>query len=163
MFTRRSFILALGAGLSGCAPSRFKTYDGPDVTGIYVSKSQRRIYLMNSDAVLADFAMKLGFAPEGHKQFEGDGRTPEGLYVIDRLNPNSAFHLSLGISYPNAQDRAHAWAQGKSPGGDIFIHGTPDDVDDTTDWTAGCMAVQNHEIENIFAMVKTGTPILIVA
>ncbi|OUD09675.1 hypothetical protein BVC71_07520 [Marivivens niveibacter] len=163
MFTRRSFILALGAGLAGCTTPRFKTYDGPDVTGIYVSKSQRRLYLMNNDSVLADYAMKLGFAPEGHKQFEGDGRTPEGLYVIDRQNPNSAFHLSLGISYPNAQDRAFARSQGRSPGGDIFIHGTPSHVDANTDWTAGCIAVHNHEIEDIFAMVKTGTPILIVA
>jgi hypothetical protein len=103
-----------------------------------------------------------GFAPEGHKQFEGDGKTPEGEYIIDRRNPNSRFHLSIGISYPNAADRAFARSQGKSPGGDIFIHGRgkyPGSNRD--DWTWGCIAVTDREMEDIYAMVRNGTPITI--
>lgn len=88
-----------------------------------VYKGQRMIVLDGPEGVLRTIPMGLGFAPEGHKQFEGDGRTPEGSYVIDRRNPESLFHLSIGISYPNEADIAYAKAQGRSPGGDIFIHG----------------------------------------
>jgi murein L,D-transpeptidase YafK len=153
------FILALG--LSACAPSKFRTYDGPEVTRVVVHKAERRMLLMHHDRVLRSYRIHLGFAPEGHKQFEGDGRTPEGRYYIDRRNPNSAFHLSLGISYPNDEDRERASLMGKSPGGDIFIHGGPRRGIDRMgrDWTAGCIAVTNREIEEIYAMVRTGTPI----
>ncbi|TDA88068.1 hypothetical protein E0702_16775, partial [Halomonas marinisediminis] len=87
--------------------------------------------------------MALGFAPHGHKQVEGDGKTPEGRYRIDRRNPNSSFHLSLGISYPNTADVARARAMGQSPGGNIFIHGQPNLLGPQTEenWTAGCIAV----------------------
>ena len=108
----------------------------------------------------------LGFAPEGHKQFEGDGRTPEGTYIVDKRNPESTYHLSVGISYPNEADIAFAEAQGLSPGGDIFIHGGPRpgiDPTDVRDWTAGCIAVTDRQIEEIYAMVKDGTPIDIYA
>jgi murein L,D-transpeptidase YafK len=117
--------------------------------------------------VLESYDIDLGFSPEGHKQFEGDGRTPEGLYFIDRRNPNSAYHLSIGISYPNAADRAFAAAQGKSPGGDIFIHGGPQTPRDkararqTRDWTWGCVALTDREMEEIYAMVRDGTPVWI--
>tara|TARA_R110002020_G_scaffold475452_2_gene710180 strand:- start:11382 stop:11786 length:405 start_codon:yes stop_codon:yes gene_type:complete len=132
------------------------------VTGIVVNKGERRMYLLNDTRVLDDYRIKLGFAPEGHKQFEGDGKTPEGLYRIDRRNPNSRFHLSLGISYPNAQDRMVAAAMGKSPGGDIFIHGQRHPMrKDTEDWTWGCIAVSNDEIEKIYSMIEDGVPIAI--
>tara|TARA_R110000850_G_scaffold140550_2_gene262015 strand:+ start:1120 stop:1524 length:405 start_codon:yes stop_codon:yes gene_type:complete len=132
------------------------------VTGIVVNKGERRMYLLNDTRVLEDYRIKLGFAPEGHKQFEGDGKTPEGLYRIDRRNPNSRFHLSLGISYPNAQDRMVAAAMGKSPGGDIFIHGQRHPMrKDTEDWTWGCIAVSNDEIEKIYSMIEDGVPIAI--
>jgi murein L,D-transpeptidase YafK len=94
---------------------------------------------------------------------EGDGRTPEGAYMIDRRNPNSSYHLSVGISYPNAEDLARAKAMGVPPGGNIFIHGTPLEKNRTMDWTAGCIAVTNEEMEDIYAMVREGTPILIQA
>ena len=111
---------------------------------------------------MTGYNIHLGFAPEGHKQFEGDGKTPEGLYRIDRRNPNSDFHLSLGISYPNVKDFAAAKAQGKSPGGDIFIHGQKSRFrKDKPDWTWGCIAVTNDEIEEIYAMVKNDTLIKI--
>jgi murein L,D-transpeptidase YafK len=104
----------------------------------------------------------LGFAPDGHKVVEGDGKTPEGLYRIDRRNPNSRFHLSLGISYPNAEDIRVAKSLGKSPGGEIFIHGQKHPLrKDEGDWTWGCIAVTNKEMEKLYAMVKDGTPIAI--
>lgn len=145
--------------LSGCA-SKFKTYDGPEVTRVLVFKEQRRMFLMHEDEVLTAHKIDLGFAPAGDKTVEGDGRTPEGSYLIDRRNPNSKFHLSLGISYPNARDVAEAEALGQSPGGDIFIHGRPLPFRGSgPDWTAGCIAVTDGEMEDIYAMVKDGTPI----
>ena len=120
------------------------------------------MWLMHEERVLRKYAIDLGFAPEGHKQFEGDGKTPEGTYRIDRRNPNSDFHLSLGISYPNRKDRAFALAEGKSPGGDIFIHGQPNKRKGTgPDWTAGCISVTNKQIEEIYAMVKNGAYVTI--
>lgn len=168
LISRRSAVLGgLGLAVSGCATatSRFKTYDGPDVTRLQMFKGDRSLFLYSGTRLLMSYKFDLGFAPEGHKQFEGDGKTPEGAYTIDRRNPNSLFHLSIGISYPNAADIAYAAARGRSPGGDIFIHGGPragiDPV--TPDWTAGCISVTNREIEDIYAMVRDGTPIDIFA
>lgn len=121
------------------------------------------MFLMNQNDILETYDFELGFAPTGHKEIEGDGRTPEGEYFIDRKNPNSSFHLSIGISYPNEQDRAKAHAQGLSPGGDIFIHGTPKLFRRDDDWTWGCLAVKNREMEDIYAMVNVGTPIYLYA
>ena len=164
--TRRTILLgALATILSGCA-NKFRTYRGPEVTRVRVYKGQRMIVLDGPEGVLRTIPMGLGFAPEGHKQFEGDDRTPEGAYVVDKRNPESTYHLSVGISYPNEADIAFAEAQGLSPGGDIFIHGGPRPGIDPTnvrDWTAGCIAVTDREIEDIYAMVKDGTPIHIFA
>lgn len=153
--------LALAFGLSACGGSKFKTYRGPEVTQIVVDKSDRRMWLIHKTEVLKAYDVDLGRAPAGHKQFEGDGKTPEGAYFIDRRNPNSAFHLSLGISYPNEADRAFAEAAGKSPGGDIFIHGFSRFKGRRGDWTEGCIAVTNRQMEDIYAMVRDGTPIFI--
>ena len=109
----------------------------------------------------SDHRIDLGSNPVGAKRREGDGRTPEGLYVVDRRNPRSQYYLSVGINYPNAQDLALAQAMGVPPGGDIFFHGTPPEERRGTDWTAGCMAVSNREIEEIYAMVRDGTPVRI--
>lgn len=154
-------ILSL-AVVAGCG-SKFKTYNGPEVTRVLVYKEARKMYLLHHDEVLKTHKVELGFSAEGHKQFEGDGKTPEGEYRIDRRNPNSAFHLSIGISYPNAQDIARARAAGKKPGGDIFIHGRPNLKKRGLgpDWTAGCIAVKDREMEDIYAMVRDGTPISI--
>lgn len=161
MITRRSLLLAgVALPLGACAPrSKFRHYRGPAVTSIRVYKAARRMDLMHGDRVLRSFAIELGGNPVGHKIQAGDGRTPEGSYVIDRRNPNSAYHLSIGISYPNAEDRARAAALGVDPGGDIFIHGTPRERRRDPDWTAGCIAVSNREMEEIYAMVQDGTPI----
>ncbi|SMX32461.1 L,D-transpeptidase family protein [Maliponia aquimaris] len=154
-------MMTLGFGLAGCA-NKFPTYNGPEVTQVVVNKGARRMYLLHHDKVLEDYDIGLGFAPEGHKAFEGDGKTPEGTYLIDRRNPNSKFYLSIGVSYPNPDDRAFASSQGKSPGGDIFIHGKPREYRDAPrDWTAGCIAVTNREMRQIYSMVKDGTPITI--
>lgn len=161
---RRSLILGGTAlvALAGCSSSKFKRYSGPEVTYVVVEKEDRRMYLLHHDKVLEEYRIKLGFAPIGHKTFEGDGRTPEGRYTIDRRNPNSRFHLSLGISYPNDDDRAAARALGKPPGGDIFIHGQEHPKKkDKGDWTWGCISVTNKQMEDVYAMVRDGTPIQI--
>lgn len=160
---RRSFGIGAVAMLAvaGCS-SKFKTYNGPQVTSVVVNKSERQMYLLHNEQVLKQYQFDLGFAPTGDKKIEGDGKTPEGTYIIDRRNPNSSFHLSIGISYPNSQDRTEARTLGESPGGEIFIHGQPNlKRAKGPDWTAGCIAVKNHEIEQIYAMVDNGTLITI--
>ena len=106
--------------------------------------------------------IQLGDAPVGHKQFQGDERTPEGRYTIDYGNPHSAYHLSLHISYPDAAAKAFAASNGRSPGGDIFIHGQPNELAMGRmpgDWTDGCIALSNKEIEALWRAVGDGTPI----
>lgn len=162
---RRVFGLGLAATMliPGCG-SGVRPYRGPEVTSLVLNKGARSLFLLHDEEVLESYRVALGFAPDGRKRIRGDGRTPEGVYRIDRRNPNSDFHLSLGISYPNAEDIAAARALGKEPGGDIFIHGQPNHTSKrrkSGDWTAGCIAVKNREIEQIYAMVRTGTPITI--
>jgi len=157
----RRAVITTGAAavLVGCGP-RIASYTGPEVTRIVVQKSQRRLYLLGANSVLKTYDIDLGFTPVGHKEIEGDGKTPEGSYYIDRRNPRSAYHLSIGISYPNAHDVAKAKALGKSPGGDIFIHGAPNARSRSgKDWTWGCISVSNREVEEIYAMVRLGTQI----
>lgn len=159
-FLRIILIGLLMAGLASC--SKFKTYNGPEVTRVVVYKGERQMHLLHHGRVLKSYPIGLGFAPEGHKNFEGDGKTPEGHYTIDRRNPNSQFHLSIGINYPNPDDREFAKAAGKKPGGDIFIHGRPPQYrKGGRDWTAGCIAVTNRQIEEIYSMVRNGTQISI--
>lgn len=144
---------------------------------VEVYKSERRLVLLREGRVLREYrGVALGFAPTGDKRQEGDGRTPEGVYGIDRRNPKSLFHLSLGVSFPNAADRADAAARGVSPGSDIFIHGQPNptglrrwiealipnlDGRKAGDWTAGCVAVSNREIREIWALVPDGARVTI--
>lgn len=174
---RRQFVLtmsAIGFGLlSACTPKRFantpdritKIYDGPKADQILVRKSERKMYMLREQRAIAVYDVELGFSPEGHKTTEGDGRTPEGGYYIDRRNPNSEFFLSLGISYPNARDIAQARARGVSPGGAIFIHGGPRrrELFGKPDWTAGCISVTDDEMQEIWQMVDNGTPIWVAA
>lgn len=153
--------LAVIAMLAACGGSKFKTYHGPDVTRIEVHKADRKMYLLHYATVLKTYDISMGFQPVGHKQFEGDGKTPEGAYYITHRNPRSNYYLSLGISYPNDADRAYASSKGMPPGGDIFIHGFTGEDGKRGDWTAGCIAVKNREMEQIYSMVKPGTPIVI--
>ncbi|MDG4647018.1 L,D-transpeptidase family protein [Roseibacterium sp. SDUM158017] len=154
-----ALVAALAILLAGPGCSRFIEYDGPEVTRVEVFKSSRTMVLWHHDEVLEAFEIELGFAPEGHKAQEGDGRTPEGDYIVDRRNPNSEYYLSIGINYPDADDIAAAEEAGVDPGGDIFIHGTPRAFRATDDWTAGCIAVSDREMRRIYAMVQDGTPI----
>ncbi|QCO56569.1 hypothetical protein EOK75_08790 [Pseudorhodobacter turbinis] len=148
-------------GLVACGGDpKFRTYNGPEVTKVVVYKDARKMQLFHHGKILKTYDMAMGFAPEGHKQFEGDGKTPEGLYYIDRRNPRSRFHLSIGISYPNKADIAYAKARGKEPGGEIFIHGRSGyNGGNKGDWTWGCIAVTDREMEEIYSMVRDGTPI----
>ena len=161
----RMIVVGLVAALAACGPSKFKTYNGPPVTQIVVNKSARQMLFLSGSNIIGAYNIGLGNEPIGHKEFSGDGKTPEGLYYIDRRNPDSRYHLSLGVSYPNLQDATFALTQGKDPGKDIFIHGQGPEgrvlAPLKRDWTAGCIAVTDDEMEDIYAMVRDGTPILI--
>lgn len=132
---------------------------------IVVDKRARTLTLMAGDTSLKTYRyIKLGDRPFGHKQFEGDEKTPEGEYRIDGRNAGSRFHRSLRISYPNAQDREVARKAGRSPGGDIFIHGQPNGATLERipyDWTDGCIALTNAEIDELWKLVKVGTRVSI--
>ncbi|HEY5792966.1 MAG TPA: L,D-transpeptidase family protein [Chthoniobacterales bacterium] len=135
------------------------------VDRILVEKGRRQLSLLRGGEVLKTYRVVLGKSPIGHKTQEGDQKTPEGVYEIDGRNPQSAFHLSLRISYPSAADRAQAEARGVSPGCDIMIHGLPNGAADPAaprwreDWTAGCIAVSDAEIREIWAAVPDGTAV----
>lgn len=133
-----------------------------------LEKAKRRLTAYTGGKAVRVYLVALGADPVGRKEVEGDMRTPEGLYAINDKNPQSAYHLNLGISYPNAADSERAKALGKSPGSDIKIHGLAPEYADIgqahrlTDWTYGCVAVTNEEIEELFARTPVGTPIEIV-
>lgn len=165
----------------------FQARELEHVDKVVVDKSERKLYLMASDdegefQVYREYHIMLGWAPSGHKTEEGDGKTPEGNYTIDYRNPKSRYFLSLHINYPNKEDSQSARARGVSPGGEIFIHGMPNELgpyysawipdwmDDAgrdlvysalefVDWTQGCIAVSNEAITEIFRLVKDGTAI----
>lgn len=132
---------------------------------VVVRKSERMLYLMRNRAVLRSYKVSLGLRPDGHKQFEGDYRTPEGKYRLVRRNPNSEYFLSIQISYPNDTDVARARKQGQRPGGAIMIHGQPNtprkprDYYSNVDWTEGCIAVSNSDMVEIWLMTPPDTPI----
>lgn len=134
---------------------------------IVVEKSVRRLTLYTAGLPARTYDVALGRTPEGRKEQAGDNRTPEGLYFIDGRNAFSQYHRGLHLSYPNADDLARARAQGFSTGGDIMIHGLPNGqgqyapVHRAKDWTNGCVAVTDQEIEEIFASVPVGTPVRI--
>ena len=155
-------VASCGSGDSSKS-SKLKGYSGPPMTQVVVKKGDRKLYLISGKSVVKSYEIDLGRQPVGDKKYEGDGKTPEGLYFIDRLNPNSRYHLSVGISYPSAQDVAEAAMLGLRPGGDIFIHGLGPEgrALNKADWTAGCIAVTDEEIEEIFAMLRPGVPIFI--
>lgn len=160
-----ALLASCGGDSSQPAPSKFKSYSGPPVTQVVVKKGERKLYLISGKTVLKSYDVGLGSQPVGPKVFEGDGKTPEGVYFIDRKNPASRYHLSLGISYPSAQDVAHAAMMGLRPGGDIMIHGLGPEgrtlAKQRRDWTAGCIAVTDEEIEEIFAMLQPGVPVFV--
>lgn len=135
------------------------------VEGVLVEKGARRLVLLAGGKALRTYSVALGRNPSGHKVKRGDGRTPEGKYVVDFRKENSRFHRALRISYPSPADRARARSLGVSPGADIMIHGLPPGYADVgayhrlSDWTKGCIAVTNEEIEEIWSLVPNGTPV----
>lgn len=132
---------------------------------VVVSKSESRLYLERAGKRFDSFKVAFGGDSKGHKQREGDKRTPEGRYMLDSKNPNSAFYKSIHISYPNAADRAAAKARGVSPGGDVMIHGQKNGwgwlapISQLFDWTDGCVALRNSDMEKVWNAVDVGTPI----
>ena len=136
---------------------------------IIVEKADRTMYLCASGKIIKTYKIALGANPEGHKTQLGDEKTPEGIYYIDYRNPNSKFHKSLHISYPNKDDINHAKKLGVSPGGDIMIHGISKyfswlgPLHRLWDWTDGCIAVTNSEMDEIWDLVPIGIVIEIKA
>jgi len=134
--------------------------EATQIDHILIEKSARRLTASLNGAVVMEADVALGFAPEGDKHQEGDGKTPVGIFRIDRRNPQSAFHLSLGINYPQPDDIERARSSGIDPGGDIFIHGQPNGITGFTlpgDWTAGCIALSNSEMARLWSLTPNGT------
>jgi murein L,D-transpeptidase YafK len=146
-------------------PKTIRLADPPKADRIVIVKSERTMTLLHQGKVLRTYKVALGHEPVGAKNKRGDNKTPEGLYTIDSRNPGSHYHLALHISYPNAADRDRAKRQGVDPGGAVMIHGLPKGygwvgaLHRKTDWTLGCVAVTDEEIDEIWAMVPLGTPI----
>lgn len=162
------FLVLCLAAVGLAAAARFNFNPLPRdlvVDRIVVEKSVRRLTLFQNGRVLKSYPVALGRAPIGAKEYEGDQRTPEGIYKIDFHKPDSDYHLALHISYPEQHDIDRAAVDGLSAGSDIMIHGLPNGrgwigrFHRRSDWTAGCVAVANFEIEEIYRAVPDGTPI----
>jgi len=164
--------LAAGVALFGCsspAPVPPKPASRPPLPKkadrVLVLKGARKLLLMAGNRTIKTYTVSLGRTPVGHKQREGDGKTPEGVYTLDYRNPQSQYHRSIHISYPAPADVENARKLGVSPGGEIMIHGLPNGKDwigkehAQYDWTEGCIAVTNEEMDEIWAMVDDGTQI----
>jgi murein L,D-transpeptidase YafK len=137
----------------------------PQADKILIVKSERKLYLLQQDRIIKTAQIALGLMPTGHKEREGDYRTPEGLYFLEARNPESDYFLSLKISYPNTNDREYAQRLGVDPGGQIMIHGQPNlpKFDERRyagwDWTDGCIAVSNSDMVDIWLMTREMIPI----
>jgi lipoprotein-anchoring transpeptidase ErfK/SrfK len=137
----------------------------PVAERIVIEKHKRRLLLIDGGKVVATYPVKLGLSPVGHKQYEGDFRTPEGSYFLSRRNPRSEYFLSLEVSYPSAEDRERARQAGMRPGGLIMIHGQPNvrtrppEYYAKTDWTNGCIAVSNSDMIDLWLRTRIGMPI----
>ena len=138
----------------------------PKADFVLVNKSERKLYLLQKGMPFKEYVVSLGPQPRGHKRQEGDERTPEGRYILDFKKENSDFYKSIHISYPNQFDQEQARGAGVSPGGSIMIHGFPGGVMEypaaviqKINWTDGCIAVTNEEMDEIWNAVDIGTPI----
>ena len=138
-----------------------------NIDSIQVYKSKRKLMFFRNGDVSGEFRISLGFHPKGKKRYEKDGKTPEGLYEIDGKNPKSVAHKNLGISYPNQSDRSFASRAGQKAGGAIKIHGLLKKyrklgkLHRFYDWTAGCIAVTDEEVDYLYANTAVNTPIRI--
>ncbi|MDH4101253.1 MAG: L,D-transpeptidase family protein [Nitrospirota bacterium] len=135
------------------------------VDKVVVVKSERVMQIVKNGTIIRSYQVALGQDPIGHKTRRGDKKTPEGTYLLDRRNPRSEFYKSIHISYPNETDRMRARREGVAPGGEIMIHGLPrgkelvGELHSVLDWTRGCIAVTNEEMDEIWEMIPDGTPI----
>ena len=165
-----ALMLVLGVWLA-LSPPRHPVPPAPDGSGpavsridrILVEKAARRLTAFSGGVAVKTYRVALGSSPVGDKVRQGDGRTPEGLFHINRRNDASAYHLSLGLDYPQPADILAAKAGGYDPGGDIFLHGQPNALPGGLtlpyDWTAGCIALSDTEIEEIWRAAAIGTPV----
>ena len=141
--------------------------EGINIDSLVVRKAQRQLLAYSHGGIVKTYIVALGSNPMGDKEFEGDCRTPEGNYFINEKSAESRFHKNLGISYPNSSDSAHAQELGKQPGGDVKIHGLRNGIGllgrfhRYFDWTLGCIALTNSEIDELYHSVEVGTPITI--
>lgn len=150
-----------------CALPAGNAADKPPIRAdrVLVLKKERTLQLLSHEKVIRTYKIALGGDPVGPKTRQGDHRTPEGVYLLNSRNARSQFYKSIHISYPSAADRASAHKRGVSPGGDVFIHGLPNGYGIVgashrlKDWTDGCIAVTNQEMDEIWAAVPDGTPI----
>lgn len=132
---------------------------------VLVDKSDEKLYLLDGDKVLAEYSVSFGANPKGHKREKGDERTPEGSYVLDFKKADSAYYKAIHISYPNDADKEAAAKRGVDPGGDIMIHGQRNQlgwlsfITQRFNWTDGCIAVTNGDMDEIWQMVPARTPI----
>jgi murein L,D-transpeptidase YafK len=158
-------LLFVGIVLFASWPCLFAQSPTADADRVVVYKRARRLALLSQGKELRSYKVALGGEPVGPKTRQGDHRTPEGLYVLDSRNQNSHFYKAFHISYPNAQDIAAAKKLGVSPGGDIMLHGLSKEyawvgkAHTLHDWTDGCVAVTNDEMDEIWKLVPVGTPI----
>jgi murein L,D-transpeptidase YafK len=156
-------LVAIFAYCCVCPVTAFSALNKADK--VVVIKSKRVLMLLRQGEIFKTYKVALGKEPNGQKTKAGDKRTPEGTYMLDSRNPDSKFHLAIHISYPNSSDVLNAHKRGVSPGGDVMIHGLPHDLGRVgklhrlSDWTNGCIAVTNTEIEEIWRLVPDGTPI----
>lgn len=158
-------LISVLPGWADAGQPRVDFASGLKADRVLVIKSERRLYLVQDNKIVASYRVELGAQPKGHKVFEGDGRTPEGLYILDRKQTASRFHRAIHISYPSAFDIAEASKYGGRPGGLLMIHGQPPNESNTSranrprDWTAGCIAVSNADMDEIWEATDEGTPI----
>ena len=142
-----------------------KLPDNIEIDKLLVYKSKRQLLAFSNGELIKTYKISLGKNPVGHKEFEGDKKTPEGLYTINDKNPHSGYHKNLGVSYPNKVDIANSKRLGKPTGGDIKIHGLRNKTGYIskfhrwTDWTLGCIALTDQEIDELYRAAKVGTPI----
>jgi murein L,D-transpeptidase YafK len=159
ILTASGFLLLCGLGLAQTAGKPLRA------DRVVVLKKERRLQLLSEGKVIKTYKVALGGDPVGPKIQQGDHKTPEGFYVLDERNPHSRFYKSIHISYPNVRDRAAARRDGVPSGGDVFVHGLPNGYGwlgashRARDWTDGCIAVTNQEMDEIWLAVADGTPI----
>ena len=163
-----SLLIIISISLQACDANEQSQSALPKIDKILIEKAKRIMTVFNKNNAIKTYRVSLGFTPIGHKHQEGDGKTPEGQYTIQSKNPNSRYHLSLKVSYPSKEDRAQALKRGVKPGSDIMIHGLGrgfswmGTLHHLRDWTLGCIAVTNEEIDELYPAIDVGTLVEIV-